>query len=492
MIEIITSVHDKFSIEFKIGFIVEDVVKENHFSINTWIFVPNSLDITPYTYNKEQFYRDVKSNVRLITPSFPLNHIAGEDSLPRLKLQNSIERLAADTSHDQIADYEYHIKMYSAIVRSAIRNASHLIRNTSDISDIKAMVTTFAADSEKVIKTYRNMWSIIADSPCLSQSARDSYSFGDEFMSRIIEYHSFRILNKIDKIDKSRERKELAGVRKSVVDLIRREIGYKHQQGYAMVMDDERQNRNLVFRQGILKKYVESDLYIQLHKKKDGVAVEQILYSIAAGVAMIFATIVAFSAQRKFGNFSMPLFVALVVSYMLKDRIKDLMRYYFAHRLSDKYFDNKADINIKGQNVGWLKEAVDFINDHRTPQEVLEIRNRSSLLEAENKIFDEKIMLYRKRVYIDRDELNKHNDYPLIGINNIFRLNFHSFTLKMDDSNVKLDRLNDDDDEIEVIHTDKIYYVNLIIQFQYEEHIELRRFRITLSRNGIIDVEKFG
>ena len=37
---------------------------------------------------------------------------------------------------------------------------------------------------------------------------------------------------------------------------------------------------------------------------------------------MIFATGIAFAFQQKYGNFTIPLFVALVISYMLKDRIK--------------------------------------------------------------------------------------------------------------------------------------------------------------------------
>lgn len=49
---------------------VADGERGNDFAINTWIFLPNSLDINPATYGKEDFYRDVKSNVRFITPIF--------------------------------------------------------------------------------------------------------------------------------------------------------------------------------------------------------------------------------------------------------------------------------------------------------------------------------------------------------------------------------------------------------------------------------------
>ena len=75
----------------------------------------------------------------------------------------------------------------------------------------------------------------------------------------------------------------------------------------------------------------------------------RVSHSIAAGMAMIFATAIAFAFQQKYGNFTMPLFIALFLvrafventilitsKYRELRRIinaptvqKDLMRYYF-------------------------------------------------------------------------------------------------------------------------------------------------------------------
>ena len=65
MIDTEVKVHDNFALEFKIGFITDQHQKDiNEFRINTWIFLPNSLDINRSTYKKEDFYRDVKNNLR--------------------------------------------------------------------------------------------------------------------------------------------------------------------------------------------------------------------------------------------------------------------------------------------------------------------------------------------------------------------------------------------------------------------------------------------
>ena len=70
MIDIQVKLHDRYSVECKVGYHVDRDTEENEFRMNTWFFVPHSLDINASTYPKEAFYRDVKSNVRLITPIY--------------------------------------------------------------------------------------------------------------------------------------------------------------------------------------------------------------------------------------------------------------------------------------------------------------------------------------------------------------------------------------------------------------------------------------
>ena len=234
---------------------------------------------------------------------------------------------------------------------------------------------------------------------------------------------------------------------------------------------------------------MESDLYIRLQKKKDGVAIEQLYYSIAAGVAMIFATAVAWHTQVRFGNITWPLFVVLVVSYMLKDRIKDLLRYYFAHKLGNKYYDKKATITIGKNRVGEIKEGFDFISDTKTPAEVLKMREQASSVEDESRIFEEKVLLYRKHVTIDDVALAANDDYPMRGINEIMRLHLNRFTHKMDNPEVPIDSI-DDKGNILQLKVQKLYYVNIVFQLQHDTETEYHHFRISMTRNGVIDIEK--
>jgi hypothetical protein len=55
MINIRTRIHDNISVEFKESFVVDAGQRKNDFAVNTWIFVPNSLDINPESYSKGSF-----------------------------------------------------------------------------------------------------------------------------------------------------------------------------------------------------------------------------------------------------------------------------------------------------------------------------------------------------------------------------------------------------------------------------------------------------
>jgi len=485
MIDIMTKIHDKFSIEFKVGFVTRRKLRMNDFSVYMWIFLPNSLDINPATYSKTQFYRDVKSNVRLITPRFLLREIVDGEALPLRHIEAAFRAMASSPSRTAIAEYEYQIKMFVAIVKSSMRDEMKHIRRNNLPADIDFLCRAYVANVRRIGSEYRRLRNIV-NTPSVPPEVLDYFRFGDEFLSDIIDQHTLKLLRHLEGLSAAAYGELIA----LFAGLVRDENAYREMMGYGRLRsDDPHDNRDLVFRHGILKKYVESDLFLRAPKKRDGAMVEQIYYSIAAGLSMIFATIVSFSFQQKYGNFTMPLFIALVVSYMLKDRIKELMRFYFAHRIGSKYFDNKATISIKEQPIGWMKEGVDFLSEKKVPREVMSIRSRSPLLEAENRLSDEKIILYRKSVHIDRDKLESNNIYRTDGINDIIRLHVNSFIQKMDNPQVPLYVLGDDSSPREVLCA-KCYFVNIVLQYQYEDKIEYKRFRISVSRTGIEAIDE--
>lgn len=486
MIDETVKIHNNYSIEIKLGFVARKKLRRSEFAVNTWMFIPNSLDINPATYEKKDFYRDLKSNIRLITPVYLLRDIADGPHSPLINLEKAFHDLATSPTRTNITEYEYHIKMFLSIFKSSLRNETIHICNNKFRDDHDFLIDEFASNIYTITTEYRNLRRII-NVPTIQADLMNYYLFGDEFMSNVLEQHTFRILRHLDQTD---ERINPPS-RSKLLEIIKRERGYKTDKKYMVTADKQaEQNRELLHRLNLLKKYAENVLFLSTRKKKDGIFKEQIYYSIAAGLSMVFATAIAFSFQMKYGNFTMPFFVALVVSYMLKDRIKELSRYYFAHRLGRGYFDHKTKISLNLNKIGWSKEAMDFIAEQKVPDEVLRIRNRSAILEADNRNNDEKIILYRKLVKLNRNSLDQCGVYQIAGINDIIRFNISNFTNKMDNPEVPLHYLGVGNRPL-LVNGEKIYYLNLIMQLRYEGQITYKRYRLVVNRDGIKQVETF-
>lgn len=485
MISIKAKKHDNFSVEFKFGFDCKEDGIRDDFAVNTWVFVPNSLDINPENYGKKQFYRDVKSNVRLITPVYLMRDIAQDSSLPLTSLRAALTKVVNNPQPEDIDAYEYHLKMFAAIFKSALRDQAAHIRSARSLDSASYLVEDYVRNTKLVLLKFRALYQII-DVPTVTDKIRSYFRLCDEFMSHVVEMRTVRIIRMIDS---SLNPESYSHIRKEFMDLIRSERDYKEVNDYDVLRNERKHDRQLVYHHGMLKKFIESELYIRLDKKRDGVAVEQIYYSIAAGAAMIFATAVAWYTQVRYGNITWPLFIVLVVSYMLKDRIKDLLRYYFAHKLGNKYYDKKASITIGSNKVGVVREGFDFISSSKIPAEVNAMRAKASFIEDESRVFDEKIMLYRKRLTIDDVALNRNDDYPMRGINEIMRLHLNRFTHKMDNPQVPIDAI-DEDGRITSVAVEKIYYVNIVFQLQHDSDVEYHHFRITMTRNGIVSIDE--
>lgn len=486
MINIEVKQHDRYSVEFKSGVTITQnpEVNVNEFMINTWIFVPNSLDINRTTYSKEQFYKDVKTNIRLITPIYTLKEVLTEGRGPFPRLKKAIDQLFSNPEDEKLTEhYGYQVKMLMCIVKSALRRETNIICTTERVSKILPLTEEYVANIRAIKERYRTHRARL-ENENLTDEQRQFFLFGDEFLGNIIEQHSFEIMRRLKKNEAFNAIKPL------LTQLIKEEIDYKKSKGF-MVLEskDERRNSLVILQRNILKKFVESDLFLHIIKKKDGAFAKQVYYGIAAAVAMIFATVISFIATQRYGNFTTDLFIILVISYVFKDRIKDVMRYYFTSTMSKKYFDTKLKLSIRKQEIGVMKEAFDFIEDEKLPEEIYNFRNRTPLVEAENKVYGEKIILYRKHLSLSHKEIEKYKEYRLTGINDITRFNLMQYLQKMDNPSIPLYDLNEFEG-YETFEGIKVYSLYFILNCVSETNEYNKKYRILFNRTGITDIRE--
>lgn len=473
MIDIKPKIHDNNTLEFKVGFIPDEGVAYNDFYMNTWIYIPEVLDVNRHTYTKDDFYRDTISNLRLITPSYRLKELASADSLPNRRLRQQCEEVGKKSDDEALKNFENEVKMYASIVKSSVRDASKEIASVKG-KEYSGKCIVFVQLVTEVLDLYRSMRPLLGD-----DSGSDSntyFNFGDEFISNVVEQHLSRLIKRLPE-----------PLPESITSLLSDEHRYRCSMKYLNVEDESPDNNSqFVYHAGQLKKYIESNLYLPTHKRRNTVFLEQVVFSIAAGISMVFATVVSFAFQQTYGNFTLPFFIALVISYMFKDRIKDLIREYFANRLGSRFYDYLITIKVNARKIGWVKEGFDYVSPCDVSRHVAETRARKSPLVI-NRGVDEQVIQYRKYVHLRRKSVNQLSAYPLSGINNIVRYNLSAFMRKMDNPQVPL-FVNDGSGRQGTVMGDKVYYLNFVIQCKYEQKSEYKRYRVCLCSDGIKDI----
>ncbi len=481
MIEENIEIHDRYQFEIKLAYKLNKEKKYNYYNVETYLFFPVNLGINKRTYKREQFYTDIHSYIRLKTPEIALRSITqGEDS-PFVKLKRVTERLEKRSDTGEISAWEYHMKMFLSIFRKAVRDHALFTVTREQQTDIRHLIEEYIRWVREAAKKYRELRKVI-NIPTVSSNIFSIYLMGDEFISLSIEEFTFTLLEELGERRKDYE--------KELCSLIKEEITYRKEQGFPSVPEISSDNETYLFRKGVLKKFASSVLFLDTHYEREGKLAEQIFYSIAAGLAMVFATLVAFFTQKRYGKYTFPLFIALVVSYMFKDRIKELTRLYFAKKLRKYFFDHKTEIFVPGgKRIGICRERVGFVNEKNIDPEILKIRDRDSFTNIENDLLGEEVIFYRKFIKLyPKNIKNAYEEYEISGIDDIMRFNISSFLRRMDDPQKPVYVLTKDG--YKKIWGERVYHINMVIKFVAENDTRFKRFRIVLTREGLKRIEE--
>lgn len=492
--------HDQYQIEIKLDYeLFAD--QKTGYRISTYFFVPQSLGITPESYPKESFYQDVQNHIRLKTPSLNLREFSEGERSPLRKIELLVSNgdwLGNSASHNQIVTQ---MKLLSAMLKSALRELFILIQRR--VEEVQAtphgkthylvhnLVDEFLTETARITQRFRTL---LADFnlPNVPPVLFTAYMFTDESISILIEESAVEMFQIVDEYLKKTNREDY---KIALSELTARETKYRKTRGYESILEEGSDNEIYLYRASILKKYASSVLFLNTDVQPDGQFWEQLILSLAAGLAMIFATAVAFFFQQQYGNFTLPFFIALVIGYMFKDRIKELSRILFARRLENYLFDRRITIRTQDgrHRLGVLREKVRFVDEADLPLSVLRARNRDHITEISNEGRGEYIICYTKDIELQIKQADKIlPGFPEInGINDILRFDIRHFLKKM--AEPVQERFIIRDGVLTSLLCQKVYHVNLISRYKTVlpgVNKENRHLRLILNQKGICRMEE--
>ncbi|MCL1047186.1 hypothetical protein Q4601_11100 [Shewanella sp. 1_MG-2023] len=239
----------------------------------------------------------------------------------------------------------------------------------------------------------------------------------------------------------------------------------------------------LLNRLHIAKRVIHRPHQLTRKKLKDGEVAEQLIFGFAAALAMAFATGIAFATQKAFGNFSTPFFFSLVLSYIFKDRIKELGRNYLMEKYFSKYSQHHYRFYQHGssQLVYDAKEAVYRQKPAELPEKVNALRKR--FYRAESHSFKEALVYKRSYTSHTHSQPNsqfKFKDKLTVNLSKRLRLLPRMVRSHWEEteSNIKLHNVH------------SVYPINIVLVTKTDSGCSYYRYKLTTSRKGIHRLEQ--
>jgi hypothetical protein len=489
--------HDRYQVEIKLDYEM-DKSEKTRYRISTFLFVPNSLGITEDSYPKNEFYRDIKNYIRIKTPELSLRDLIDNDNSP-LKTVQSIIRHPSWYLVDDLNDQLVHaLRLFGAMFKSSLRDHLSLIeKRFQPLMDNRqippaavSLIEELIRQTERSSQIYRTLYSEF-NLPCVKKNILQAYSLVDEYLSLLIEEsvtELFRIIRQFQgESDTSQYCERLN-------EIVQKETAHRVLEGYGSLLKVDDPNETYAFRSSVIKKYVSGVLHLSIEAKREGRGIEQFLMALAAGISMVFATMVAFYFQSLYGSFTFPAFVALTVAYMFKDRIKEGGRALFAGKLRATLFDRRIKIRtLDGRyELATLREKITFMKENELPPDVRFARQKDPFADLDNDRQGETVICHTKDILLNSNRFSKaFAEFPKTsGLNDIIRYDIHPYLRKMADP-VET-RLLLDQGELKVVSSNKVYHLNIISQYSSintpSEKL-YKRMRVVLNRKGIVRIE---
>lgn len=452
--------HSAEQLEIKQEIEIDPEVTKSRYSVESYFFFPAALYINKETYSEADFRRPLKNYVRLRLPKYPLSEFLKTGGEYRY-LEELLRDKTSTVEHRAAA-----VKRYVLLIKSALKRRIKALLATGTETEVALLVR----ELRRVTEESRPLILRAADpqEPKLAVSARAA----DEYLATILEYHGKRLLTRHD-----------AGLRAFLEEnTAYREKFYPESASWQRPED-------VLYRWRSLKKFISSQLFLVVKMREGNPWLLQSIYGVAAAVSMIFATFVAFIWQGKYGSLSWNLFVAMVIAYIFKDRLKDWMRARLA-KIFRRWLPSRRQLIYAsdGRRVGVCRESFDFVKRTDVSPEILQLRARAHYVPFAQEE-SETIFLYRKDVELLNDCIHSYENRS--SLYDITRLGVMPWTNHID---VQFEELPfaDEDDERAHVPVAKLYHVYLVRRIRVEDpkHERFEVTRLVLQHDGLKLVER--
>ena len=474
---------DATSIELKVKYRpkLKGKVNIRKYAVETYIFLPVELGINKRNFTNIDFYREYKNHLKIDPPKVLLSEIADRSHKFMLNYNSIVENFDINNM-DSIEMLDDNTKILLNVYKKAIKREVQKIIKYSKADEKIRVAKRLIKNIDISINNYRKRQNSILAITTDECKINKTISIGNEYISNL-KYRFFHeaILFLMNDGDTA-----YYSVIQELKQSLELEIEYRKEHNYPLSSTVKKENETLIKRWNVIKYFISNKLIIKAKIDKDSKYLEEILYSFAAGIAMIFATSIAFYYNKKFGNFTLSFFVVLVLSYMFKDRIKEWARSFFSSILQKQLLDHHYNLyDDNSVKIGNSKDGFEFIPQTSLSQTIKNIRYSDELLATELMNHEEKVMKFTRKININmRQFIKTFGRIDLRGINDVITFNFAPIIMRMQDTIFPIYAMNSKG-KIKTINSEKTYPINIVQAISLDKETHYQHYTVNIAKSGI-------
>ena len=370
-------------------------------------------------------------------------------------------------------EYENELKKVALTYKRSLRLAVKALLKSPN-HKTEENVIQFLDDIQNSITKYR---SLATTCKKIEQKIRSkAFEYCDEYISWVTTFYLRKLMTESE-----------MHCRATISEIWRAEIDYRQKKYPESIAKLGESNESVLHRWSSLKRYISRYLFLDISHKKGAPILLHSIYGVAAAFSMIFATIIAFTWQGKYGALSVNLFVAMVVGYIFKDRIKEIGRDKLYRTFQRWIPDRKLMIYREGMKkpIGICKETFRFLSHRELPSDIQKLRASSHTELLMNNEREEDILFYKKEMHlINRPNLFEKTRFPIADIT---RFNITDYLRYIDIAFEELPFL--EEDETPVLG-EKTYHVYMIRRIKMNHgNLATELVRLVINVDGIKRLE---
>ena len=330
--------HGKKQIEVKQKIRITDKTKKLKYRVDTFFIFPGALQITENNFKKEEFKHNLKCYLSL-----------SEQSPSLSGLRNELSELRLSPGQEEESDDFY--RRFCLKYKTAVQESSRSLMENQELSveETEAFLQTV----NKLLEEFRKIKSSQENSDHLVQLLDKL----DEYLT-VVTAFCLRDLSEVC----------IGEPRNKILSFWQEVEKYRASRFPVESIEGESKESAFLMRWSFLKKFVQSSLFLDIRYKQGAPLLTHSIYGSAAALSMLFATVVAFFYQDKYGSLSRNLFFALVIAYIFKDRFKEIVRDWLSNVIFRRWIpDRRLFIFLGKKKVGCAKENFDFVSLNELP-----------------------------------------------------------------------------------------------------------------------------